>query len=289
MNYLLEDLLKRFETERRNAGYSENTIDRIMRTIRMLARDMHLNNLDELTTSVVTTWGTGRLAGQFNRRVLTRSALSTCYASIRSFCIFLDECHIPHSVNYEIVRERAKYRRRKPLRPNDIRLILKFADNREIAVLINLLSYTAMRLSEALELQATDISRQNEIIVSGKSKEERSVFLHDRLRWELKQLHNDEGYFFRDKQDPSKPLSRRNAYYHIVKAYRLAGYDKGYSPHCERHGNATELLSNGANLALVSKYLGHQNIETTQIYTHLVTDDVRRMLQAYMPTMASFS
>lgn len=253
----------------------------------MVSEDMHINRLEGLTTVLVLDWGERRRAGDFGRPPLAQSTLAANYGSIRSFALYLEERGVQHQIDRSVVRARAVYKRRKALRADDMQRILKVIDDREIAVLANLLFYTGMRISEAIKLQARDISWKHEIVVTGKSKHPRVVFLHDRMRWELKQLHDDEGYFFRDRKRPGDHMSRKVAYYHLTKFYKLAGYE-GYSPHCERHGYATELLSRGANLALVSKAMGHVNIDTTQIYTHLVTDDTRRMVGEHMPVMESF-
>jgi len=250
---------------------------------------MHLTRLDELTTEIILAYGQGRLAGNFGRQPISPSGLYAIYNSVKSFLFFLDEQGISHPiVDKRQIHQKPHYKERHALRSHDIRRILSQVQEKDIAVLINLLFYTGMRISEALALQASDISPRNEIRVVGKSKHPRTVFLSESLRDELRSLYDDEGYYFRDRLHPWLPMNRKNAYYHLTSAYRRAGYTKGYSPHSERHGHATELLGSGANIALVSKELGHANIETTQIYTHLVTDDTRRMIEQYMPVMASF-
>lgn len=287
MNYSIEELLCIFETESQDKRAPE-TIERVKRDIRMICKDMYIQNLSQFTTEIVIAWGNGRLVGLFGRQALMRTSLSACHSSIRSFLTVLEEQHIVHQVNRRKLIYCTKYKKRKPLRVDDIAAILQVIDDKEVSVLVNLLFHTGMRISEAIKLRAENIGRQNEIWVSGKSKNDRAVFLYDRLRQEMRGLHNDEGYYFRDHRHPDRQMNRKMAYYLLTKYYKLAGYP-GYSPHCERHGHITELLSRGANLALVSKDAGHANIETTQIYTHLQTDDTRRMIDAYMPTMPSFS
>lgn len=287
MNYSILDLLERYAEVRRKDGYSEDTISRVLTTVGMVAQDLQISRLEELATEAILKWGESRKAGEFGRKPLAPSTLSADYASIRSFALCLEQLEIEHSIDRSVVRSRATYKRRKALRADDIKRILVVVDDKEIAVLTNLLFHTGMRISEAIKLKAEDISWKNEIVVTGKSKYSRVVFLHDRLRWEIKSLHDDHGYYFRDRRRDGGHMTRKVAYYHLTKFYKLAGYE-GYSPHSERHGHATELLSRGANLALVSKEIGHVNVQTTHIYTHLVTDDTRRMMEEYMPIIKSF-
>lgn len=257
----------------------------------MICDDMNIKNLNELSTEVVQSWGDLRLYGGSLRRNLRSTSLATVYGSVGSFMQFLDENRIPRPLDRAKLHVNGKHKdckERQVIREIDVRRILRFAPDRDTAVLINLLFFTGMRISEALSLQAKDISHDNQILVDGKSKYRRSVFISDRLRHELKLLHDDEGYYFRDRKNPTLPMNRKIAYYYLTATYRRAGYGRGYSPHSQRHGNATHLLSKGANLSSVGKHLGHTNVATTQIYTHLVTDDVRVMIEQYMPVIASF-
>src|SRR5690606_37963424 len=157
-----------------------------------------------------------------------------------------------------------------------VRKILPYADF-STQVLIRLLFTTGMRVSEALSFDLSEV-RDNEIwLTDTKFNKPRPVYINDKLYNDLKKLGKP---LFPGRD--GKQIDRKQAYFRIKTALTEAGYSD-YSPHCFRHGYATELLGSGANLVSVSKSLGHANTETTEIYTHLVNDDVRRMHEAFMP------
>ena len=73
-----------------------------------------------------------------------------------------------------------------------------------------------------------------------------------------------------------KKISRKTFWYNLKKYARLSGVEKNVKPHMLRHSFATHLLRNGANLMLIREMLGHSDLSTTQIYTNLANDDIRR-------------
>ena len=83
---------------------------------------------------------------------------------------------------------------------------------------------------------------------------------------------NESKYLFINKQ--GKPISRQHFFIQVRKYALEAGITKTISPHTLRHSFATHLLENGADLRLVQELLGHTNVETTQIYTHISQDSI---------------
>ena len=126
---------------------------------------------------------------------------------------------------------------------------------------------------------AIDFS-QGEFSIRGKGGKVRVVFVSDEARnallkyLKVRKDMNDALFVQLEKENKTKdaaPLTRRSIE-RIVKHYALkAGISKKVTPHIIRHSFATDLLSNGADLRSVQILLGHANINTTQIYTH-VTD-----------------
>jgi len=146
--------------------------------------------------------------------------------------------------------------------------------------MLELLFSTGLRVSELANLpRDLDMSR-DEFSVRGKGEKVRVVFLSPEakeavIHYLKKRTDMDEAMFInigrnKDTQE-EKPLTSRSIE-RIVKQYAIkAGISKKVTPHVIRHSFATDLLQNGADLRSVQMLLGHANIATTQIYTH-VTD-----------------
>jgi site-specific recombinase XerD len=153
---------------------------------------------------------------------------------------------------------------------------------RDRAVL-ELLFSTGLRISELCALpREIDLSR-DELSVRGKGDKVRVVFLSDRAKRVVKQYidkrdDTDDALFVRQRMSREKSdgnVSLRltpRSMERLIKQYAIkAGISKKVTPHIIRHSFATDLLENGADLRSVQALLGHANIATTQIYTH-VTD-----------------
>lgn len=145
--------------------------------------------------------------------------------------------------------------------------------------ILELLFSTGLRVSELCSLSRDiDLSR-GEFSVRGKGEKVRVVFLSDSARAALekylaKRTDMDDALFVRvgnAVNDDTLRLTPRSVE-RIIKRYAIkAGISKKVTPHVIRHSFATDLLRNGADLRSVQALLGHANINTTQIYTH-VTD-----------------
>jgi integrase/recombinase XerD len=144
--------------------------------------------------------------------------------------------------------------------------------------ILELLYATGMRVSELVYLKTNDINMENRMLKCiGKGSKERiipfgnkayqslSLYL-DKVRPKLVK-NSDENILFLNSR--GKRLSRQGVFY-LVKLYaHKAGIEKKVTPHTLRHTLATHLIENGADLRSVQEMLGHSDISTTQIYTHV--------------------
>jgi len=145
---------------------------------------------------------------------------------------------------------------------------------------------SGLRVSELLSLEMARVNCKKAIItVFGKGAKERKVPLGDfaieYIEKYIKEVRRknrgkDSKYLFLSKY--GEPLSRQYFFKQIKKYALEAGIQTSISPHTLRHCFATHLLENGAQLRVVQEMLGHTNIATTQIYTHIST---KRILSAY--------
>lgn len=152
--------------------------------------------------------------------------------------------------------------------------------------MLELMYASGLRVSELLELEKANINlKRGIVIVFGKGAKERKVPMGDfALEYVVKYINQvrgkfhgaDSKYLFLNKK--GKPLSRVYFFKQIRKYASEVGIEKEISPHTLRHCFATHLLEGGAQLRTVQEMLGHANIATTQIYTHVSKD---RIISAY--------
>lgn len=147
---------------------------------------------------------------------------------------------------------------------------------------------TGLRVSELCALDRhIDIDR-GELSIRGKGEKLRVVFLAERtkraLRTYLEKRTDADPALFISIDKTGRPLTRiipRAVERLVDAAARKAGISKKIHPHELRHSFATDLLINGADLRSVQELLGHANISTTQIYTHLTNKELREIHEAF--------
>ncbi len=164
--------------------------------------------------------------------------------------------------------------------------------------LMEMLFSTGLRVSELCRLNRDQINlERREFGVIGKGGRARVVFLSDRAAiWLEKYLAKRPDQFkplfirYAGNQEPSPPaggngekmrLTSRSVQRIVVKYVRAARLPVAATPHVLRHSFATDLLMNGADLRSVQELLGHKNVATTQIYTHVTNAQLRDVHKAF--------
>ncbi|AHB69111.1 site-specific tyrosine recombinase XerD [Cronobacter malonaticus] len=159
--------------------------------------------------------------------------------------------------------------------------------------MLEVLYATGLRVSELVGLTMSDVSlRQGVVRVIGKGNKERLVPLGEEAVYWLEQYltHGRPWLLNGQSLDILFPSNRarqmtRQTFWHRIKHYaQLAGIDsEKLSPHVLRHAFATHLLNHGADLRVVQMLLGHSDLSTTQIYTHVATERLRQLHQQHHP------
>lgn len=172
----------------------------------------------------------------------------------------------------------------------DIEKILAMPDTTAITglrdrAILELFFSTGMRISELVALNKEDVAfllaggtaRTIELSIVGKGKRVRTVYISPRAgSWIARYLDARKEDFstplfvnVRSKNPDERRLSPRSIQLAISKYSKQAGIPKKITPHTLRHSYATDLLSRGADLRSVQEFLGHKNVATTQVYTHV--------------------
>ena len=159
--------------------------------------------------------------------------------------------------------------------------------------MLELLYATGLRVSELVGLNLSDVSlRQGVVRVTGKGNKERLVPMgEEAVYWIERFIEYGRPLLLNgqtlDVLFPSKRaqhMTRQTFWYRIKHYATLAGIDsEKLSPHVLRHAFATHLLNHGADLRVVQMLLGHSDLSTTQIYTHVATERLRQLHQKHHP------
>ena len=177
------------------------------------------------------------------------------------------------------------------------KLISATEENTDLAkrnrCMIEVLYGCGLRVSELTELQISNINfKENYLKIQGKGDKVRFVPLADYTADFIKNYINN----IRSKQkinpkysdilflnSRGAQISRQMVFLIIKEIVRKAGIQKNISPHTFRHSFATHLLQNGADLRFIQEMLGHSSITTTEIYTHLNTEELHETILKYHP------
>lgn len=161
--------------------------------------------------------------------------------------------------------------------------------------IIELLFSGGLRVSELCNLNRDSINlARREFMVRGKGKKDRPIFIDQTTADHLEEylsarsdtlpalfLNNSSNQNIPDTSGDFRRLSPRSIERIIQKYARLAGITKHVTPHTLRHSFATDLLMNGADLRSVQSLLGHANIATTQIYTHITDPHLKEVHEKF--------
>ena len=186
----------------------------------------------------------------------------------------------------------------KPISISQVRTLLEqpakldTAEAKRDRAMLELLYASGMRISELVSLNVDDVDIEGGYVrCFGKGHKERIIPIYEQaarlvenyvegVRPKLARGKKETALFL----NPRGERLTRQGFWQKLKEYaRMAEFDVSISPHTLRHSFATHMLSGGADLRAVQELLGHVNISTTQVYTHLTTDHIRRAYEKSHP------
>jgi len=185
----------------------------------------------------------------------------------------------------------------KSLTEAEVEALLNAPDTKQATgvrdkAMLELLYATGLRVSELVGLTIQQVNlRQGVVRVTGKGNKERLIPMGEEANlWLERYLSSSRSEILNNVlSDAMFPSNRGNAmtrqtFWHIVKRYaKVAGVKKTLSPHVLRHAFATHLINHGADLRVVQMLLGHSDISTTQIYTHVARERLKDLHAEHHP------
>lgn len=289
---IVKDYVRYLKLER---NYSPNTLEAYQRDLRYLLEfvkskeisllDVKLEDLEEFS------------AGLHDKNVGARSQ-SRILSGVRSFYRFLMiEDYLKNDPTELLPFPQIGQHLPEYLTVEEVDLLEQAIDltkweGQRNKTIIEVLFSCGLRVSELVNLKLSDIFEEEKFIrVLGKGSKERLVpisetaikqlyyWYMDRNQMKIKQ--GEEDYVFLNRRGAH--LTRTMILIMIKNAAKDAGIKKTISPHTLRHSFATALLKGGADLRVIQALLGHEDLGTTEIYTHLETSDLRREILEHHP------
>ena len=218
-------------------------------------------------------------------------------AALRSFFNFMKaEGTVNDNPSHNVGAPKVGRSLPKPVSISEVRRLLEQPTKqsrpeakRDLAIL-QLLYASGMRVSELVSLNLDNIdTEEGSVRCLGKGHKERIIPIHQRAAKAIEEYisevrpnlaHQEETALFVNAR--GERLTRQGLW-QILKEYARAAGLEGITPHTLRHSFATHMLNGGADLRSVQELLGHANISTTQVYTHLTTEHIRRTYEESHP------
>lgn len=289
-DHLIEQFLDAVWVEQ---GLSENTLSAYSSDLRIFAKWLEGKSLLEVDGGQLS----GFLASRYKQGIGNRSSARILSSLRRFYGYYIRENSI--TIDPTALIESPHIGRPLPvsLSESDVELLLEvpevtnplgFRDR----TMLEMLYATGLRVSELVNLKFEQISfRQGVVRITGKGNKERLVPVgEEAMNWLEGYMSQARKALLSERQcDYLFVTNRANgmtrqAFWHIIKRHaEKAGINKELSPHTLRHAFATHLLNHGADLRVVQLLLGHSDLSTTQIYTHIARQRLKELHSKYHP------
>lgn len=287
----LASFLRSLEGER---GVSPHTLQAYRRDVRQFlrfAREQRVSAWAEVTTPVAR-----RYVAHLDRRYARRSVARQLSALRTLYRFLYREGRVARNPFTLTAAPKQPRRLPKVLSREEVAAVLGAPDTatplglRDRA-LLEVLYATGLRVGELVSLQRRDIAESDELRVLGKGRRERVVLMGPPAQEALGQYlrvgrpklvrGRDPGFLFLNARGGR--LTDRGVRVVVDRHIRAAAAGRRISPHVLRHTFATHLLDGGADLRTIQELLGHANLSTTQIYTHVSRDWLKRVYDQAHP------
>ncbi len=283
------DFLAYLELER---GLSRNTLEAYRSDLQQFGEFLRRSDLDPLTASCaeLSDFVSELAEGREGRRPAAAATLQRKIACLRSFYRYLRrEELIESDPTADLRPPRSRARLPRVLSRDQVNRLLEQPTGTDNAALrdralLETMYACGLRASEAITLELPELDLEAGVLIArGKGSKERLVPIGSKalstLRAYLERARpalvglRDEPHVFLNLR--GQALSRQGLYKIVQRHARAAGLDSRMSPHTLRHTFATHLLAGGCDLRSLQEMLGHADIGTTQIYTHLSSEQLR--------------
>jgi len=278
-------------------GLSDNTIQSYRRDLKKYQQFLRKENV--MSFSDVTKADILLYLQHLNTEKFATSSISRMISSLRKFHQYLKQEGLSDGdpmINIQLPKKKQSLP--KALSIDDIDRLMGAPDVKTILglrdrAILEILYATGLRVSELVNLTKSDVHLDIGFIQTiGKGDKERIVPLgEEAIYWVNQYLQYSRPDLARGRKETTflflnfhgQGFTRQGIWKNLKQLVLHAGIKKNVSPHMLRHSFATHILENGADLRIVQELLGHSDISTTQIYTHITTERMTEIYQKYHP------
>lgn len=274
---------------------ASNTVESYRRDIKQYITYLDNTGIQDLSDATKTTVLSYLLTLQKQGRAA--STVSRTLASLRSFYIFMIQSG--NAKNDPTSNLEAPHVEKKPpqiLSNAEVELLLEQPvgdDNKGIRdkAMLELLYATGIRVSELINLDITDVNLPMRFIRCSGAKKERIVPMGNKA-FEALSEYMEKSRSLMIKSDDEKALFvncngvrlSRQGFWKLIKYYQhTAGIEKEITPHTLRHSFAAHLVENGADIHAIQEMMGHADISSTQVYSHLMSSHIKDVYEKAHP------
>ena len=297
MNEILERFINYIKLKRSGSNQTADSYHRDIERFINYLNEKNITSFSDVDKAVVFDYLSILRSGDITRSKISNSTYARNLSALRSFYRYLNETHLCDD-NPFLQFSNAKIEKHLPdvltfeqvERLFDIFDLNKPLDVRNRCILETIYA-CGLRISECCDLLYDNIDTKEMIIrVIGKGNKERIIPYYPSLNSlfeiyisDYRNLYADENtpYFFISNR--KKKISPRSVQLLLEEAGKKANIEINIHPHMLRHSFATHLLDNGADLRTVQELLGHENLSTTQLYTHLTFDRLKKAVESSHP------
>lgn len=297
MEELLEQFLVYIELSKSGSKATNEAYHRDIERFISYIKSQGIDDLSKVDKQLIFKYITVLRSGKITDGKISNTTYSRNLSALRSFFKYLQKIHkVEDNPFRQFKNPKSDKKLPEFLTYDEIDKMLNCLDENDPIQLrdkaiISLLYACGLRLTEAASIKLEDIDFNERFIrIVGKGNKERLVPFYEECGIILKKyLKNARNLWIKDDlqhvflNQKGKMLSNRYIQIIVENVGIRAGLNKKVHPHMIRHSFATHLLDNGADLRIVQELLGHENLSTTQIYTHITIDKLKNVVQKAHP------
>lgn len=260
-----KEALKQLETELKLKGFSSNTLNTYRFFIEKFLGDLNKKPSD-ITKNDIKNFLASHMDHYSNK---TNALIASALNFFSKFVL---------NINFSLPAPKVEKKLPIALTKEEMKSLIYNSGSYKSKLIILLLYSSGLRVSELVNLKRFDLDFSEKIgwVRKGKGSKDRAFQISDKIAEELRSYFkktSDFIYVF----SKEKPLSTRNIQKIVKTAAKHAGINKKVTPHTLRHSYATHLLDAGTDIRYIQTLLGHENLNTTQIYTHVSTKALKKI------------